>query len=45
VVASEPLDKQQDVWKIVPPSHALIARAGERVTLHPFPEDRRIAAE
>jgi glutamine amidotransferase len=45
VVASEPLDKQQDVWKIVPPSHALIACSGERVVLHPFPDAKRIAAE
>jgi predicted glutamine amidotransferase len=45
VVASEPLDKQQDVWKIVPPSHALIACAGERVSLYPFPADKRLAAE
>ena len=45
VVASEPLDKQQDVWKIVPPSHALIACAGERVSLYPFSADKRLAAE
>ena len=45
VIASEPLDGQQDVWKPVPPSHVLIARAGERVTLQPFDSDTRIAAE
>ncbi len=45
VIASEPLDKEFDVWKPVPPSHVVIARAGCPVSLQPFAEDARLAAE
>ena len=45
VVVSEPLDSERDFWKPVPPGHMLIARAGEKVKLAPFLEERRVAAE
>jgi glutamine amidotransferase len=45
VVSSEPLDKQPEIWKPVPPSHLIAARAGRPVELQPFPEAARQAAE
>ena len=45
VVVSEPLDKDRDIWKPVPPGHMLIARAGKEVELRPMFAEQRIAAE
>jgi predicted glutamine amidotransferase len=45
VVVSEPLDMDREFWKPVPPGHLIAARAGKPVTLEPFPEVPRLAAE
>ena len=44
VVVSEPLDQEQDVWKPVPPSHMIVARAHDRVRLQPFPVELQLAS-
>ncbi|HEX2215214.1 MAG TPA: class II glutamine amidotransferase, partial [Xanthobacteraceae bacterium] len=43
VIASEPLDKGEDVWKPVPPGQMVIARAHDRVRLQPFREKMKLA--
>ena len=45
VIVSEPLDEDRDGWKAVPTNHMLIARAGEKAELLPFPARQKIAAE
>ena len=45
VVVSEPLDKERANWKVVPPGHLIVSRPGEPVTMFPFPQDTRLAAE
>jgi glutamine amidotransferase len=45
VIVSEPLDMERAFWRQVPPSHAIVARAGERVRMQPFLAERRVAAE
>lgn len=38
VVVSEPLDRDHQNWTLVPENSVLIARAGQRVELRPFPQ-------
>jgi glutamine amidotransferase len=45
VIVSEPLDEERTNWKVVPPSHLIVARAGKPVVLQPFPEVSQLAAE
>jgi len=45
VIVSEPLDNDHAGWIEVPENHMLVARAGQRPELLPFPEAPRIAAE
>ncbi len=45
VVVSEPLDSEHAHWKPVPPGHMLIAREGKPVSLEPFLDAQRVAAE
>jgi glutamine amidotransferase len=45
LVVSEPLDSDRAHWKPVPPSHAIVARAGRPVVLQPFLAEQRVAAE
>jgi glutamine amidotransferase len=45
VVVSEPLDAERSHWKPVPPGHALIAAAGQPVTLEPLMAAQQVAAE
>jgi glutamine amidotransferase len=45
VIVSEPLDLDRAHWKPVPANHAVIARHGRPVSLEPFIEATRIAAE
>jgi glutamine amidotransferase len=45
VIVSEPLDADRAHWKQVPPGHVIIARAGKPVSLEPFLDEHRVAAE
>jgi predicted glutamine amidotransferase len=45
VIVSEPLDKERDRWKPVPPGHMVVARAGRPVEVAPFLEELQVAAE
>ena len=45
VVVSEPLDTDRANWKLVPPGHLIIARAGQPVVLEPMVAEKRVAAE
>jgi predicted glutamine amidotransferase len=45
VIVSEPLDKDRSIWIPVPPNHAVIARAGQKVELRPMFSEKRLAAE
>jgi predicted glutamine amidotransferase len=45
LIVSEPLDMERAYWKPVPASHAIIARAGEKVILEPFLATALRAAE
>lgn len=45
VVVSEPLDGEPANWTPVPPSHLIVARRGEPVSMQPFPRLAPLAAE
>ena len=45
LLVSEPLDMERSYWRPVPPSHMVIARAGQPVMIEPFLTERRVAAE
>jgi predicted glutamine amidotransferase len=45
VLASEPLDKDRDIWIPVPDNHVFISRPGCDIELAPFMPARRVAAE
>jgi hypothetical protein len=45
VVVSEPLDGERGNWKKVPINHAIIAKAGQPVSLVPFLAEQQVAAE
>ena len=45
VIVSEPLDKERERWKPVPPGHMVVARAGHPVEVLPFLQELQIAAE
>jgi predicted glutamine amidotransferase len=45
VIVSEPLDKEPDRWKAVPPGHMVLARAGRPVEVAPFLAELQVAAE
>jgi predicted glutamine amidotransferase len=45
VIVSEPLDKDRSIWTPVPPNHAVIALAGQKVKLRPMFAEKRLAAE
>jgi glutamine amidotransferase len=45
VLASEPLDKDRNIWLPVPDNHVLMVRPGRGVELAPFMPERQIAAE
>jgi predicted glutamine amidotransferase len=44
IVVSEPLDADRAHWKPVPPSHVVVARAEEPVSLEPFLAQQQVAA-
>lgn len=43
VIVSEPLDREPDVWKPVPPGHVIVARAHDRVRMRSFADDTLVA--
>jgi glutamine amidotransferase len=45
LLASEPLDQERASWKVVPPSHLIVARANRPVEMLPFLAEQRVAAE
>jgi len=44
IVVSEPLDADRAHWKPVPPSHVVVARADQQVSLEPFLAQQQVAA-
>jgi glutamine amidotransferase len=45
VVVSEPLDREKDFWKSVPPGHLIVAAEGKPVEVRPMPRALKVAAE
>ncbi|CAL8980343.1 class II glutamine amidotransferase [Rhodoplanes serenus] len=45
VLVSEPLDEDRSDWQLVPPDHAVVARAGRAPEVVPFTVTRQVAAE
>jgi glutamine amidotransferase len=45
VIVSEPLDGERGNWKVVPPSHVIVALAGKAIQLESFLAEQRVAAE
>jgi predicted glutamine amidotransferase len=45
VIVSEPLDKDRERWKAVPPGHMVVARHGHPVEVARFMSERQVAAE